>query len=136
MMLYCLPYTTFVHYGTCPFCTYQCSGFNGIAALRLSVKAALCLLRVTPLLSSLFFDQHLSAQNVYFGPTPKPNLAPYLFPHTTARAYSDVLAGARAEQATQPQSCFLPPGPSRQAQQTADRGPSTGSCRLTEACAQ
>lgn len=39
MMLCCLPYTTFVHYGTCPFCTYQYSGFNRIAALRLSGKA-------------------------------------------------------------------------------------------------
>lgn len=28
MMLCCLPYTTLVHYGTCPFCTYQYSGFN------------------------------------------------------------------------------------------------------------
>lgn len=110
VMLYCLPYTTLVHHGTCPFCTCQYRGFNKNSCPeviwggreREQSLSVLCLLRVTPL--CVFFDQHLSAQNVYyFGPTPKPSVrSTCLLPRTTARAYSDVIAGARAEQATQP----------------------------------
>lgn len=58
-------------------------GLIKTAALRLSGKmgkekqtqSLLCLLKVTALLSSLLFDQHLSAQNLCFDPLPKPNLS-------------------------------------------------------------
>lgn len=74
---------TFVYYGTRVAIIsvfINTVGIIRIAVLRLSGRiggkkqsfSLLCLLKVTPLFSSVLFGQHLSAQN--FDPIPKPNL--------------------------------------------------------------